>query len=83
MKLLYFAWIRERTGVGQEEVPCEDGVQTVEQLINWLAAKGGGYEAAFSDLSIVRVAVNQDYVSLDHPVSDGDEVAFFPPVTGG
>lgn len=83
MKLLYFAWIRERTGVAQEEISPDAGVSTVEQLIHWLAARGGGYEAAFSDLSVVRVAVNQDYVTMDHAVVDGDEVAFFPPVTGG
>lgn len=83
MKLLYFAWIRERTGVAQEEVTTSEDVATVEQLIYWLAARGGGYETAFSDLSVVRVAVNQEYVSLEHSVSEGDEVAFFPPVTGG
>ncbi len=52
-------------------------------LIDWLKGRGGGYAEAFADLSVVRVAVNQEYVTLDHPVAEEDEVALFPPVTGG
>jgi len=83
MKLLYFAWLREKTGVAKEDIAAPDGVDTVAGLVQWLAQRGGGYEKAFSDLSVVRAAVNQEYVSLDHAVSADDEVAFFPPVTGG
>lgn len=83
MKLLYFAWVRERTGLAEEEVSRPAEVGDVAALIDWLKARGAGYRAALDDLSAVRVAVNQEYVGLDHPLADGDEVAFFPPVTGG
>ncbi|MAN80313.1 MAG: molybdopterin converting factor subunit 1 [Rhodospirillaceae bacterium] len=83
VKLLYFAWLREKAGVGEEDVQPPATVATVAQLIDWLETQGGGRAEAFADRKVVRVAVNQEYVSLDHPVTAGDEVAFFPPVTGG
>ncbi|MGD9537483.1 MAG: molybdopterin converting factor subunit 1 [Alphaproteobacteria bacterium] len=83
MKLLYFAWLRQRIGRSAEDVALPDGVATVRDLVLWLKARGPGYAAALDDLSVVRAAVNQEYVPLDHPIEDGDEVAFFPPVTGG
>jgi molybdopterin synthase sulfur carrier subunit len=83
MKLLYFAWLRERIGRAEEELAPPAEVATVARLIEWLKSRGPGYEAAFADLRVVRVAVNQDYVAADHPVRPGDEIAFFPPVTGG
>ncbi len=83
MKLLYFAWLREKTGVAEEDATPPGGTHDVAALIQWLKSRGGGFAEAFEDLSVVRVAVNQEYVTLDHPVSPGDEVAFFPPVTGG
>jgi molybdopterin synthase sulfur carrier subunit len=82
MKVLYFAWLRAKTGTGEEEVAPE-GVATVGQLVDWLKARSPGHAEALSDLKVVRVAVNQDYVGWDAPVKAGDEVAFFPPVTGG
>lgn len=83
MKVLYFAWLRTKSGIGEETVAPPAAVRTVAQLIDWLRERSDGHAAAFADLSVVRVAVNQDYVSLEHPVVPGDEVAFFPPVTGG
>jgi molybdopterin synthase sulfur carrier subunit len=83
MKVLYFAWLREKAGVAKEDVVLPKHVATVQDLVNWLVQRGEGYEAAFADLSVVRVAVNQEHVALDHSIADGDEVAFFPPVTGG
>ena len=83
MKLLYFAWLRTRVGVAEEEVALPPEVRDVAELLDWLRARGGGYAEALQNLAIVRVAVNQDYVGLDHPVQDRDEVAIFPPVTGG
>lgn len=83
MKLLYFAWLREKAGVSEETADVPADVVTVGQLLDWLEARGGGYAEAFADRKVVRVAVNQEYVNLDHAVSAGDEVAFFPPVTGG
>jgi molybdopterin converting factor subunit 1 len=83
MKVRYFAWLRVKTGVGSEEITLPDGVATVDQLVDWLGRRGPGYAAAFANRAVIRAAVNQDYVGPDHPVRDADEVAFFPPVTGG
>ena len=83
MKLLYFAWLREKIGMSEEEALPPESVQTVADLLNWLKGRGENYERALSDLSIVRVAVNQNYAKLDDPVTPEDEIALFPPVTGG
>ena len=83
MKLLYFAWLRARIGHAEEVVALPADVHDVAGLLAWLQRRGGGYAEALRDLSVVRVAVNHDYVGLDHPVRDADEVAIFPPVTGG
>ncbi len=83
MHLLYFAWVRDRIGRASETVALPPGIATVGALLDHLAAKGGGYAAALVDRSVVRVAVNQAYVNLDHPIGPDDEVALFPPVTGG
>ena len=83
MKLLYFAWLRSKVGIGEEAITPPAEVATVGQLIDWLKARSPGHAAAFADLRVVRVAVNQDYVQLEAPVAAGDEIAFFPPVTGG
>ena len=83
MKLLYFAWLKTKVGIGEEDVAPPSHVATVAQLIEWLRSRGAGYGAAFADLKVVRAAVNQEHVGLDHVVRAGDEIAFFPPVTGG
>ncbi len=83
MKLLYFAWLRARIGTGAEEVTPPAEVATVAGLLDWLAARGPHYAAALANRAVVRVAVNREYAGLDHPVRPGDEVALFPPVTGG
>lgn len=83
MTLLYFAWVRQKTGRGEEQLALPDGVKTVADLAAFLKARGGGYDEAFADLRRMRVAVNQDHSGFDTPLRDGDEVAFFPPVTGG
>lgn len=83
MKLLYFAWLRARIGCAEEEVELPAGVRDVTGLLDWLRSRGGGYAEALRDPSVVRVAVNQDYVGSEHPLREGDEVAIFPPVTGG
>lgn len=83
MKLLYFAWVRERVGLSGEEITCPADLATVHDLIGWLCARGENYQSAFADLSVIRAAVNQAHVPLDASLKDAREVAFFPPVTGG
>ena len=83
MKVLYFAWLRARIGQAEEELALPAGVRDVAGLLEWLRGRGGGYAEALRDLSVIRVAVNQDYVGPEHPVRAGDEIAIFPPVTGG
>lgn len=83
MKVLYFAWVRSRIGVAEEEVSPPEDVTNVHQLIGWLRTRGDGHRAAFADLKAIRVAVNQEYMDFDAPVRAGDEIAFFPPMTGG
>ncbi len=83
MKVLYFAWLREKAGRAEEQVAPPGTVTTVQALIDWIRERGGGPADALGDMAAVRVAVNQEYAMLDHPVKPGDEVAFFPPVTGG
>lgn len=83
MKLLYFAWLKAKTGIAEEEVDPPAEVATVGDLLSWLKGRGPGYAEALADLQIVRVAVNQEYADPNHPVGPGDEVALFPPVTGG
>jgi len=83
MKLLYFAWVRQKAGTSEEEMRLPDGVSDVAGLIRFLETRGENYRAAFRDLTSLRCAVNQTHVGLDAAISDGDEVAFFPPVTGG
>jgi molybdopterin synthase sulfur carrier subunit len=83
MKLLYFAWLRQRIGLPGEEIELPTDVATVQELVAWLGARGGAYAEALADPAIVRVAVNQAYAQPGDPVTDTDEVALFPPVTGG
>jgi sulfur-carrier protein len=83
MKLIYFAWLKQRTGTAEEEVTPPKEVTDVAALLAWLKSRGPGYAAALKDLSVVRVAVNQEFARLDQRLEPGDEVALFPPVTGG
>lgn len=83
MKVLYFAWLKAKTGIGEEDLDLPAGIDTVGKLVDLLRARSPGHAAAFEAMAVVRVAVNQDYAGLDAAVKPGDEVAFFPPVTGG
>jgi molybdopterin synthase sulfur carrier subunit len=83
MNVLYFAWVRQKVGRADEVVEHTASLRTVHDLASMLAARGGGYAEAFADLSRLRAAVNQSHVGLDATLAAGDEVAFFPPVTGG
>jgi molybdopterin synthase sulfur carrier subunit len=83
VKLVYFAWVRQKIGRAEEVVDVPRDIATVGALAAWLRARGGGYGEAFADAKRVRAAVNQEHVDFAAPVSADDEVAFFPPVTGG
>ncbi len=83
LRVLYFAWLRERMGRGEESLTLPPGIATVGELAAWLRARDAMGHAAFAELATVRAAVNQVFAPPSTPVSAGDEVAFFPPVTGG
>jgi molybdopterin synthase sulfur carrier subunit len=81
MDVLYFAWVRERIGVPKERI--ETSATTVAELVEELKAREERYEAAFGDLSALRVAIDQELTEFDAPLAGAREVAFFPPMTGG
>lgn len=83
MKLLYFAWIREKIGREQEEIDLPHDVATVGELILWQKQRGPEFEDAFAQSDLVRVAINQTHVQHSENLKDAREIAFFPPVTGG
>jgi sulfur-carrier protein len=83
VKLLYFAWVRQMLNKNGESLALPDGVGTVSALAAHLAEMGPGYAEAFGDLRRLRAAVNREHVKFDARIRDGDEIAFFPPVTGG
>ena len=83
MKILYFARIREMVGLGEEDAEIPQGVRTVQEMMAWLAARGGGYAAAFSGEKIPLAAVDREAKGLEASIVGAEEVAFFPPVTGG
>lgn len=81
MDILYFAWVRERIGLPKEKV--ETSATTVAQLVDELRAREERYDVAFSDLSALRVALDQELSDFDASLDGVREVAFFPPMTGG
>ena len=83
LRVLFFASLREQLGLAFEEVDVPAGVATVSELRAHLRSRGGAYEKVFAERNLVRAAVNQDMVQPGAPIKAGDEVAFFPPVTGG
>ena len=87
VKVLYFASLREQLGRGAEEVELQEGASTLGALRALLTARGGNWATALADGRPVRMAVNQDMVARgagqDVAIKGGDEIAFFPPVTGG
>jgi molybdopterin synthase sulfur carrier subunit len=83
MQILYFAWVREKIGHAGEELALPPAVADVGALMRHLATLSPGHAAAFANPTAIRAAINQDFAGLSDPVADRDEVAFFPPVTGG
>ena len=83
VRILYFARLRETLGKGEEELVLPDGVATVGDLAHFLRHRGDVWETELGTGRAVRVAVNQDMASPDTVINGGEEIAFFPPVTGG
>ena len=83
MKVKYFAWVRERIGVPEEEIVLPEGVTTAGDLISWLKGRGEGYAHALERDRFIRVAVDQRHATHDQVLAGAREVALFPPMTGG
>ena len=83
LRILYFAWVRQKIGLAGEEVSPPAEVVDIAGLMQWLAGRSPGHAAAFANARQIRAALNQDFVQGGHRFAAGDEVAFFPPVTGG
>ena len=83
MKIIYFAWLKDYVGLGEEEITLPAGINTVGLLIDWLSQRGPRYEKAFEFIETSKVAVNQVIAHNDEPVSDDDVVMFIPPIAGG
>ena len=83
MKILYFAWLKTKLQMSAETVDWSEEMADVDSLVRWMKARGPAFAEIFSDLEVVRIAVNQEYVTENVTLKDDDEIAFFPPVTGG
>jgi len=83
VKLLYFAWVRERIGVAEEEIEPPPGIATVGDLVGWLTGRGEGYAYAFENPKVIRAAIDRHHVPADAAIAGAHEIAFFPPMTGG
>lgn len=83
MKLRYFAWVRERVGIPEEDIELPASVKTVGELMTWLSARGEEYAHAFANPKVIRAAIDRNHVQPQTPINNADEIAFFPPMTGG
>jgi molybdopterin synthase sulfur carrier subunit len=83
LKLVYFAWVRERVGLAEEVVALPESIETIADLVRWLKSRDEGYQAAFENEAIVRAAIDHVHVKPDASIAGAREIAFFPPMTGG
>lgn len=83
MKLVYFAWVRERIGKAEEDLTPPAEVASVADLITWLKGRGEEYDYAFERGDLIRVAIDREHRQHDAPIAAAREIAFFPPMTGG
>jgi len=83
MRLLYFAWVKEKAGIAAEEIEPPEGVATIAELIVWLKTRGPEFANAFACSEVIRAAIDQIHVRHDAKIVGAREIAFFPPVTGG
>lgn len=82
-KLIYFAWVRERIGMAEEDVDLPVGIETVADLLRWLKSRGEEYEHALQYPDVIRVAINHEHVDHREKIAGAREIALFPPMTGG
>lgn len=83
MKLMYFAWVRERIGKAEETIDPPAAVSTVDDLISWLSSRGEEYAHAFETPKVIRAAIDHTHARPDTAIAGAREIAFFPPMTGG
>ena len=83
MRVLYFAWVKEKAGIAAEEIDPPKSVTTVAELIVWLKARGPEFANAFARSEVIRAAIDRTHVRHDAKIIGAREIAFFPPVTGG
>jgi molybdopterin synthase sulfur carrier subunit len=83
VKLVYFAWVRERIGLPEEDVELPPAIATVADLVGWLKGRGEEYDYAFENEGVVRAAIDKVHARPDAPLAGAREIAFFPPMTGG
>jgi len=83
MKLVYFAWVRERVGKAEEEIAPPASVTTIAELMRWLGERGEEYAHAFDNPKVIRAAIDKSHVRPDTTIAGAREIAFFPPMTGG
>ena len=83
MRVLYFAWVKDKVGVTEEEIQPPAGVVTIAELIDWLKARGPEFAEAFAKSEVIRAAIDRIHVRHDAKIIGAREIAFFPPVTGG
>jgi molybdopterin synthase sulfur carrier subunit len=83
VKVLYFAWVRERVGKAEEEVDPPAGVRTVGEFVAWLARRDEQHAHAFDNAKVIRAAIDHRHVRSDAPIAGAREIAFVPPMTGG
>ncbi len=83
MRLVYFSWVREKIGKGEEDVELPDDIETVRDLLSWMKTRGEEYEAALEHQDVIRVALDMEHVLHSEKLGTPHEIAFFPPMTGG
>ena len=83
MKVLYFSWIKDKLGKSHEEIQVDDNIKTINDLITLLKQNNENYEDVFKDTSSIKVSINMETARFEDSIHDNDEVAFFPPMTGG
>ena len=83
MNILYFSWIKDKLDKTKENITIDENISSVAELIAFLKSKDETYKEVFKDITSIRVSINMETANLEDPISINDEIAFFPPMTGG